>query len=332
MPLIQVTDFTRGHIEAALDLARANYEAERACVPDLPPQIPIPDLEPFAQNGMGVAALMDGALAGYLCACAPFARAFRSTDAVGVFSPMHANAVTGTIAARDRAMIYARLYEAAGEKWAGAGATSHAVCVYAHDEAAQTQLFRYGFGMRCVDAMRDVSDPESAHMPDASSGASGVRCVELARGAFARAHPLNALLDAHMARSPTFMLRAGASEAEFVREAAEAEARVFAALDGESVVAFLQARRGGETIACDAPGYMHIAGAYCLPGYRGKGVFGDLLGFTVRALREDGCVRLGVDYESINPAAHGFWQKHFRPYTYGLVRRIDEHALLRFSR
>ena len=36
---------------------------------------------------------------------------------------------------------------------------------------------------------------------------------------------------------------------------------------------------------------------------------------------------VGVDYESINPKGNRFWFKHFLPYTYSLVRRIDERIL-----
>jgi len=34
-----------------------------------------------------------------------------------------------------------------------------------------------------------------------------------------------------------------------------------------------------------------------------------------------------LDFESINPAAYGFWLKHFDTYTRSVVRRIDEHAI-----
>ena len=36
---------------------------------------------------------------------------------------------------------------------------------------------------------------------------------------------------------------------------------------------------------------------------------------------------LGVDFESINPSAYGFWSKDFNAYTYGVVRRIDESVI-----
>ena len=36
---------------------------------------------------------------------------------------------------------------------------------------------------------------------------------------------------------------------------------------------------------------------------------------------------IGVDFESINPPAYGFWLKYFTAYTHSVVRRIDEGAI-----
>ena len=64
----------------------------------------------------------------------------------------------GTHAAvrQNRADIYAAMYRFAARKWVRAGAVSHGICLYAHDETAQQQFFRYGFGMRCSDAVRTM--------------------------------------------------------------------------------------------------------------------------------------------------------------------------------
>jgi len=69
-----------------------------------------------------------------------------------VYSLMGANASIND----DRAKVYALLYQAAGEKWARAGAASHGICLYAHDTAAQEQFIRYGFGLRCIDAIWEI--------------------------------------------------------------------------------------------------------------------------------------------------------------------------------
>jgi hypothetical protein len=47
----------------------------------------------------------------------------------------------------------------------------------------------------------------------------------------------------------------------------------------------------------------------------------------IQDLKTKGYTRLGVDFESINPMAYGFWLKYFDAYTHSLVRRIDEKAV-----
>ena len=56
---IQIIDFTAAHIEQAKCIAKQNYEAERRVVPALPPVDTVPDLTPYAENGLSVAAAGD---------------------------------------------------------------------------------------------------------------------------------------------------------------------------------------------------------------------------------------------------------------------------------
>jgi GNAT superfamily N-acetyltransferase len=71
----------------------------------------------------------------------------------------------------------------------------------------------------------------------------------------------------------------------------------------------------------------NICGAYCLQEYRGKGIFQGLLNYAITTLKAEGFETLGVDFESFNPTASGFWLKYFTAYTSNVVRRIDECAL-----
>lgn len=105
---MKIIDFTADHIEAAARLARQNYEAERGIIPALPPVDKLPDLYPYAENGLGVTAIEGDMMLGFLCSVSPFKNAFRSTDVTGVFSPMGAN---GSVR-ENRAEVYARMYQA----------------------------------------------------------------------------------------------------------------------------------------------------------------------------------------------------------------------------
>ncbi len=162
-----------------MKIALANYNDERQYGKDLPEVCDVPDLTGFAENGLGVAAFEKEQTIGFLCCSAPFDNVFRATDVRGFFSPMGANGAIGENCSK----IYASMYQAAGEKWVKAGAVSHAIYLYAHDEELHTQFFRYGFGLRCLDAVRpmeqidcgpcagyEFAELEECHLLSSSSG------------------------------------------------------------------------------------------------------------------------------------------------------------------
>lgn len=310
---MRVMDFSVSHLPEAYELSRLAYEKERRAVPALPDRPPLP-LEELAENGLGSAAFEHGKLVGFLCCVPPFQNAFNSTYATGVFSPMGASAVFG----EDREKIFGALYQHAAEKWVAAGAVSHGVCLYSHDTEALCQFFRYGFGMRCVDAIRSL-DPLPA------TPCEGYLFQEMED--FSPIYPLELLLTEHQETSPYFMPRTPDSPEEFRECNRRENPRYFAAFYEGEACAYLRLSETGETFATEDPGYLHISGAYCLPEHRGRGVFQNLVNQALTAMREEGYARLGVDFESINPAGYYFWTKYFTPYTYGVVRRIDERVL-----
>lgn len=313
---MRVIGFTHDHIKAALNLAKLNYDQEREVVPALPPVDTLPDLTRFADNGLGVAAFDGAKLVGFLCSGSPRNNAFGSTDVKGVFSPLGANAAT----LDNRARIYAAMYQAAGDKWARAGAASHGICLYAHDIEVQQQLFLYGFGLRCVDAIRPMQPIDCKPCNDYSF-------AELTQSEFASVFPFDQMLNAHMRQSPIFMLRKADTIEEFLQACQEEQARCFVAVQNKQICAFMKVVDMGETVVTPRHDTKHINGAFCLPEHRGKGVYQNLLHFTISTLAAEGYIRLGVDFESFNPTAYGFWLKYFQAYTHSVVRRIDERVL-----
>ena len=316
---MEIRDFTPAHAAEAAAIAHNNYEEERRYVPALPPVGAVPDLSPFAENGLGVAAFRGGSMVGFLCCYPPHGNAFGSTDAVSVFSPMGANGAVGS----ERAKTFARMYQAAGEKWAAAGASSHAVCLYAHDVESQEQFFRYGFGIRCVDAIRGADDI----VYDAGISALPYECSELAPDDILKILPLHDMHVDGYIDSPFFMYRKRTGEAEFMEYYDKNKPVYFAAKYRGVYVAYVCACRDGETFIKETPGYIHANGAYCLPEHRGNGLSAVLLGMLIKKLRSDGYTRVGVDFESINPFGYGFWTKYFAAYMHSVVRRIDEYAI-----
>lgn len=313
---MDIVNFETKHIREAMELALAAYYEERQHVMELPQIDDIPDLYDYAENGLGVAAFDNGKMTGFLCCCEPFDNAFRATDVRGVFSPMGANAAVS----KNRSQIYAAMYQAAGEKWIKTGAVSHAVCLYAHDEELQWQFFQYGFGLRCIDAIRpmELIDCESC---------TGYDLVELSKEEFSLVYPLHLALYRHYCESPFFMNRKPESQEEFVASSLQDGGRYFAAKRYGELCAFLKISVPGETFITTDSSYQHIDGAYCLPEHRGRGLYQNLLNFTIAVLKREGYTRLGVDFESFNPTGRGFWLKYFTAYTHSVTRRIDERIL-----
>jgi len=313
---MNIVDFELRHVAEAVCLAEKQLNEERKHV--LLPDVPVPDLCWLAESHLSVAAEENGRLVGFLGAWGPFEGMFGTSGMVeakrfvGVFSPVHLHAVAADASER----TWQRLYQAAAEKWARAGAVYHAIALYEHDEKAKHALFRYGFGQRCADAIRPVEPLGAAQVP-------GITVCELPRGSAEAVRELRIGLDEHLTKSPTFMLRNTEVRQKWLEEVKNRDSRLFAALDGEAAVAFIEVCDEGENFLTMDAGMANICGAYCLEGYRGKGVSQMLLDYILNTLQAEGVAWLGVDYETMNPTAAGFWEKYFQPYTASLVRRID---------
>ena len=129
--------------------------------------------------------------------------------------------------AENHGSIYAALYREAAKKWVKAGAVSHAICLYEHDNEAKQQLFRYGFGMRCIDAIRPTETLGCAPC-------DGYEFSELPKEDHAEVYPLHLALNEHYCSAPIFMNRKPSTREEFTASSERDKARFFAAKkDGE---------------------------------------------------------------------------------------------------
>lgn len=311
---MQIVSFTRDMIGEAKALIEENYQKERKSVSFLPEAVCIPPMESLADNGLSAAAIENGRLLGFLGAYGPWQPAFCTPDTKGVFSPIHAHAVQK----EKRIRIWQYLYQAAAEKWIKAGAASHAIALYAHDILSQQALYRYGFGMRCMDLMR-TAEP----IPDAPA----FSCREIRPDEQRALTPLRCQLNAHLEKSPCFMRQPQDTLQQWLIKKEFTPGRSFAAEKDGVIIAYMDAQEEGENFISCHPGIMNICGAYCLPEYRGTGAAQALLSHIAGIFKAEGRTLLGVDCESFNPTALGFWSKHFQPYTHSLVRRIDENIL-----
>lgn len=329
---MNIIDFNRNHIEAAMKIALTNYNEERTEVPDLPEVASVPDLTHFADNGLGVAAFHNDRMLGFLGAYYPIDDTFGTTNVKGTFSPIHAHGVidtdemivAGLPSKYNRERIYSLMYQAAAVKWVKAGIRSHAIALYTHDIEAVSSFFGNGFGLRCADAIRSLEDIPVTEDTENAVDAELEYC-ELPREKWGELLDFHNKLIKHLGKSPTFMHFEKIDTEELYRRTS-GDVRYFAAKVDGKYAAYIKIADAGENFATEDKSMINICGAYCSPSYRGTGIYQNLLSHLMTLLKKEGYQLLGVDFESINPNARGFWSKYFTEYTHSVVRRIDEKA------
>jgi len=305
------------HLPGALKLVREGYEEEKKMVPFLPAYKELEEslqkkLKALADGGKGFVALRDGEVTGFLAGY-PMDQLFGSCR--GVYVPLFGQGAQK----ENRQEIYRELYTCAAEKWVEEGKYSHALTFFAQDRETIDTWFWLGFGLRCVDAIRKTEPLEAT--------ASG---LEVKKGNFADL-PMLASLDQKHSRyyrnSPVFMLKSCENPLQDLKEWLKRENHhLWYALQEGTPVGYLQVEPTGETFISHHPWVMNITGAFVADKTRGRGVGLALLAQAQNWLKEEGYPLCGVDFESINIAGSKFWNRYFTPYTFSLVRRIDERV------
>ena len=310
---MKVIPFKHNHIQQAKKLAELNFAEENKRLNNILPTESIPDLSVFAKNNMGVVAYDGDVMLGFMGCYGPINNLFGKSN--GIWSPVHAH---GTVE-KNRKKIYSLMYQHVAKIWVDQGLLSHCITLYANDNNAINCFFDNGFGKRLVDAVMDVNSFPCKFEDDNL-------CFELNRDQFSKVHSLSNLTTKHLQNSPSFMPRKEESLQSFMQDITD-DIRIFTAQIDGKIVAYLKIQNEGETFISENKNMMNVTGAYVIDEYRGSGISSKLLNYVVSTLKNKNITHLGVDYESLNPTANSFWQKHFVPYTYGLTRRIDERII-----
>ncbi len=305
------------HLPRALKLVREGYEEEKKKIPFLPEYQELAqglqtNIKDLAEKGEGFVALEDVDMIGFLAGY-PVGQLFGSCR--GVYVPLFGHGTQKN----NRQEIYRELYTHAAEKWVEGGMFSHALTFFAHDRETIDTWFWLGFGLRCVDSIRKTEEIEVS-----PSG------LEVKKGKFSDLPMLASLHHNHRIyyrKSPVFMLKNFEDPLEDLEEWLSGENHHFwYALDEGAPVGYLQVEPAGETFISRHPSVMNITGAFVADNIRGKGVGLALLARAQKWLKKEGYPLCGVDFESINITGSKFWNRYFTPYTFSLVRRIDERV------
>lgn len=313
---IRFESLAERHIHDATMLALTAFAHERERVPALAAEgvstvlgRAVADL---IQRGTGVAALDGDRLVGYLAFFGPIDGFWNS--APGCFTPLHGMAVSGNA----RSRLTSLLFQHAAEPMVAKGVEIFSISTYRHDDEVAEALTLGGFGIRLADAIRMVDPPLGvAPVP-------GIAMREIGWRDAGSLLPLFNGLVRHLRGSPVFVgIDSEYSERQFAELRERRQSRFFVASDGETPVGYLEVTGDGENVLTTAPDMVNICGAFLAEEYRGRGIYDGLLDFTLATLRIEGIRRIGVDFETTNPAALHFWTKHFDRYTSSFARRID---------
>lgn len=309
------------HSDRAVDLVLTAYEGERAHLPDLPEGSAFRSslkcaIDGLLRRGCGLAAIDGNGLKGFI---AGYEDDSLFGACQGVYIPVFGHAATGETD-RDRVRLYEELYTRAADMWVRASRVSHAITLFAHDHLAVDTWFWLGFGLRCVDSIRTATPIETLS-----------RRVTVKKACIDDVASITAIHATHMQyyrSSPVFMpTEIGDPAEDLAKWMTEPDHHLWIAFaDGctAEALGYIRIEPKGMSFVSAHPSAMNITGAYVAEGARGEGIGTALLAAIQEWLSSNGYRFCGVDFESINAVGSRFWNRYFTPYTYSVVRRIDE--------
>lgn len=315
---LEVVPLGDEHLEPAAALFAARYQEARARQPLLPAshghaEPILPKLRCLAHKGLGVAAMRDRRMVGYMLA--RVLPAFRGRRAAYVAEWAHA------AESADRRQIYQEMYACLAGRLVNDGCLVQLVTLLA-DDAETVETFSWqGFGLQCVDALRDLGPLAEvlADMPVRRAEAGDVCLVQ----AFDRA------LLAHLQSSPILLPPSEpASQQTVVEWLADPRQAIFLAGPAEEPVglARVQPANASAAFVISDPKTASITAMFTRPAERSRGVGTALLDQVLAWARGEGYERCAVDFESQNLPGGRFWMRHFRPVCYSVRRCVDERA------
>jgi GNAT superfamily N-acetyltransferase len=305
------------YIDEALKLVLNAYTEEREMIEYLPNVDYSTILKEKIQNlfktGLGIVALVNGTVIGFLVG---YEIEEFWGKCKGIYCPLYGHGAVK----ENRHIIYQQLYEKAAKIWVEKDIMQHAITLYAQDAIALNTWFRLGFGMRCVDGIREVASINDQKPKVTIKKAEMKDIVSL--------EIIDKKHNQYYRSSPLFMpVKEQNSVKELTQWLNQKNHHLWIAYSGDQIIGYMRIEPTGESYITSYKDIMNITGAYVDPVHRGKGIGETLLNSIQKWLAKNNYSLCGVDYESFNISGSRFWEKYFTPYTYSLVRRIDERII-----
>lgn len=322
-----ITEFTLDYVPQAMALLKQGYQQEKKYISFLPDFSTSEDktgeLQWFANEKLGFMAVNDDELLGFFCYYPPFKGVYNTETEYGSWSPLHAHGIKEMDEEQTEA-VWSRLIQAAMKKASAEGSVYHSVTLFRHEVLLREILHMYGFGNRFADSMLDVGSYEITKSKlDTSSGDFSIR--QTCQEDLPVLRKLRREFSYHLSKAPCFCIHNENQFNEHLRERETSEELVtFGLYADDKLIGFIDTNEeDGENFISQGTTILNISGMFLTEEYRGRGVANFLVDVAVEEAKNLGKTILGVDYETMNPTARGFWEKYFTPYTISLVRRVD---------
>lgn len=314
---LQIVALGDEHLEDAAALVTARYRALRADVRSLPSRYEdltsiLPLLRDLVAEAPGVVAIRGGRMVGFLLGTVlPNFRGKRS-----VYSPEWANGAE----MESSREIYREMYAHLSAHWVADGCYSHVVTLLANDREGIDGWYWSGFGLTCVDAIRDLT-PVQGTLADIDIRRARLEDIE-------EAMVLDQALRRHLAAAPIFLLPEEERDRDFHEQwLADPTKVLWLAYLGAEAVACMGVDPSTEAcLIIDDEGTTSIEPAFTKESVRRRGIGTALLKHSLDWARSAGYERCAVDFEPENISGTLFWLRHFQPVCHSLIRHVDERV------
>lgn len=279
-------------------------------------KIILPLLENICKKSLGVVAVDNGALIGYLIGL-PISN-FKGTQR-GIYCPEWAHVAVG----ENRVKVYRGMYEMVSVDWVQNGCLTHAITIMSHDKEAIDMWFRNGFGMHVVDAVRNL---------DLLPGDIN-RNVEIRK---CRTDDIESVIDLliglkrHMASSPIYLPLINVKNSKDICEwLKNPDNDIWLGNCKGQIVSSMEVsnKKSNDAQILSDEGTVSIGETYTRDGFRGYGITKAILQKVIEESFTKGYKRCAVVFESQNISGSDFWLKYFKPTCYSLVRKIDDRII-----